>query len=76
MGGLRLGGDAESAVGGPGPRPGRDMILATRYGFHGKKGLAGAVTGSETDHERDPRVRFISFPDGRVRRRNHARPTV
>ncbi|MFN0055827.1 MAG: aspartate aminotransferase family protein [Planctomycetales bacterium] len=40
----------------------RDMILATRYGFHGKKGLAGAVTGSEKDHDRDPRVRFISFP--------------
>lgn len=40
----------------------RDMILATRYGFHGKKGLAGAVTGSEADHDRDPRVRFISFP--------------
>jgi 4-aminobutyrate aminotransferase-like enzyme len=40
----------------------RDLILATRYGFHGKKGLAGAVTGSETDKERDPRVRFISFP--------------
>jgi 4-aminobutyrate aminotransferase-like enzyme len=38
------------------------MIVATRYGFHGKKGLAGAVTGCETDHERDPRVRFISFP--------------
>ena len=40
----------------------RDMIVATRFGFHGKKGLAGAVTGSESDHERDPRVRFISFP--------------
>jgi 4-aminobutyrate aminotransferase/(S)-3-amino-2-methylpropionate transaminase len=40
----------------------RDMILATRYGFHGKKGLAGAVTGCETDHDRDPRVRFVSFP--------------
>jgi 4-aminobutyrate aminotransferase/(S)-3-amino-2-methylpropionate transaminase len=40
----------------------RPMILATRYGFHGKKGLAGAVTGCETDHDRDPRVRFISFP--------------
>jgi 4-aminobutyrate aminotransferase-like enzyme len=40
----------------------RDMILATRFGFHGKKGLAGAVTGCETDHDRDPRVRFISFP--------------
>lgn len=40
----------------------RDMILATRYGFHGKKGLANAVTGSEKDAERDPRVKFISFP--------------
>jgi 4-aminobutyrate aminotransferase-like enzyme len=40
----------------------RDMMIATRYGFHGKKGLAGAVTGCETDKERDPRVRFISFP--------------
>jgi 4-aminobutyrate aminotransferase-like enzyme len=41
---------------------GRDVILATRHGFHGKKGLAGAVTGCETDHDRDPRVRFIGFP--------------
>lgn len=40
----------------------RPMIIATRFGFHGKKGLANAVTGSETDSERDPRVRFISFP--------------
>lgn len=40
-------------------RPG---ILATRNGFHGKKGLSGAVTGSEKDPERDPRVSFISFP--------------
>jgi 4-aminobutyrate aminotransferase-like enzyme len=40
----------------------RDMIVATRHGFHGKKGLAGAVTGCETDRDRDPRVRFISFP--------------
>jgi 4-aminobutyrate aminotransferase-like enzyme len=40
----------------------RDVILATRYGFHGKKGLANAVTGSETDRDRDPRVRFLSFP--------------
>jgi 4-aminobutyrate aminotransferase-like enzyme len=40
----------------------RDVILATRFGFHGKKGLAGAVTGAETDRDRDPRVRFISFP--------------
>lgn len=43
-------------------RPGQDIILATRGGFHGKKGLAGAVTGSEQDHDRDPRVRFIAFP--------------
>ncbi|MEQ8789103.1 MAG: aspartate aminotransferase family protein [Pirellulaceae bacterium] len=42
--------------------PGRNMILATRHGFHGKKGLAGAVTGSEQDKERDGRVRFLSLP--------------
>lgn len=40
----------------------RTLILATRHGFHGKKGLAGAVTGSESSPERDPRVKFISFP--------------
>jgi len=43
-------------------RQGSDIILATRHGFHGKKGLAGAVTGSEKDPYRDPRVKFISFP--------------
>ena len=43
-------------------KPGKDMIIATRGGFHGKKGLAGAVTGSEKDKERDHRVQFISFP--------------
>lgn len=43
-------------------RPGEDVILATRRGFHGKKGLAGAVTGTEQDPERDRRVRFIGFP--------------
>ena len=40
----------------------RDVIVATRGGFHGKKGLAGATTGSETDKDRDPRVRFVEFP--------------
>ena len=53
-------------------REGEDIILATRHGFHGKKGLAGAVTGSESDSHRDPRVRFISFPTdecGSVERR-------
>lgn len=40
----------------------RDLIVATRYGFHGKKGLAGAVTGSESDADRDPRVKFVGFP--------------
>ena len=43
-------------------RPGEDILLSTRHGFHGKKGLAGAVTGSEADSERDPRVQFLSFP--------------
>jgi len=43
-------------------RPSENIILSTRHGFHGKKGLAGAVTGSEEDPERDPRVKFIRFP--------------
>jgi 4-aminobutyrate aminotransferase-like enzyme len=43
-------------------QPRRDMILATRRGFHGKKGLANAITGDEHAPERDPRVRFINFP--------------
>jgi 4-aminobutyrate aminotransferase-like enzyme len=47
--------------------PAREMIVATRYGFHGKKGLAGAVTGCENDHDRDPRVRFLSFPQEECR---------
>lgn len=47
--------------------PGRDLMLATRDGFHGKKGLAEAVTGSERDRNRDPRVRFISFPKDECR---------
>ncbi len=42
--------------------PARPLILATRRGFHGKKGLAAAVTGSEHDPDRDPRVKFIAFP--------------
>jgi 4-aminobutyrate aminotransferase-like enzyme len=40
----------------------RPLILATRFGFHGKKGFSFAVTGSEADPERDPRVKFITFP--------------
>src|SRR5262245_12879264 len=43
-------------------RPDRNIILATRDGFHGKKGLAGACTGNEQSSDRDPRVRFIAFP--------------
>ncbi len=43
-------------------QPDRNIILATRDGFHGKKGLAGACTGNEQSAERDPRVKFISFP--------------
>lgn len=48
-------------------RDGQHVILATRHGFHGKKGLAGAVTGSESDPERDARVRFIRFPTDECR---------
>ena len=39
--------------------PERPILLATRYGFHGKKGVAGDVTG---DSSPNPNVRFISFP--------------
>ena len=39
--------------------PDRPILLATRFGFHGKKGLAGDVTG---DKSHNPNVRFISFP--------------
>jgi len=39
--------------------PGRHIMLATRFGFHGKKGLANDVTG---DASPNPNVRFISFP--------------
>ena len=39
--------------------PDRPIILATRGGFHGKKGLAGDVTGEASPN---PNVRFISFP--------------
>jgi 4-aminobutyrate aminotransferase / (S)-3-amino-2-methylpropionate transaminase / 5-aminovalerate transaminase len=47
--------------------PARDLIVATRDGFHGKKGLAEAVTGNERDKNRDARVRFISFPKDECR---------
>jgi 4-aminobutyrate aminotransferase-like enzyme len=42
--------------------PSRQGILASRHGFHGKKGVAWAASGSEADAERDPRVRFFDFP--------------
>jgi 4-aminobutyrate aminotransferase-like enzyme len=42
--------------------PRRDVILATRGGFHGHRGLAEAVSGDDNSPNRDPRVRFISFP--------------
>jgi 4-aminobutyrate aminotransferase-like enzyme len=39
--------------------PDRPYMAATRGGFHGKKGLAGDVTGETSSN---PFVRFISFP--------------
>lgn len=39
--------------------PEKPILVATRCGFHGKKGLAGDVTGSASPN---PNVRFISFP--------------
>ena len=40
-------------------RPDRPIMLATRGGFHGKKGLANDVSGESSAN---PNVRFISFP--------------
>jgi len=40
-------------------QPDKPIMLATRHGFHGKKGLAGDVSG---DSSPNPNVRFISFP--------------
>jgi 4-aminobutyrate aminotransferase-like enzyme len=37
----------------------RPILLATHGGFHGKKGLAGDVTGESSAN---PDVRFVSFP--------------
>jgi 4-aminobutyrate aminotransferase-like enzyme len=39
--------------------PDRPIILGTRGGFHGKKGLAGDLTGESSAN---PNVRFVSFP--------------
>ncbi len=39
--------------------PDRPIMVATRGGFHGKKGLAGDVTGESS---KNPHVRWISFP--------------
>ena len=39
--------------------PERSILVATRYGFHGKKGLAADVTGESSAN---PNVRWISFP--------------
>ncbi|MCX8063971.1 MAG: aspartate aminotransferase family protein [Candidatus Hydrogenedentes bacterium] len=41
--------------------PDRFIIVATRHGFHGKKGLAADVTGESSPN---PNVRWISFPMG------------
>ena len=38
------------------------IILATRFGFHGKKGLAGAHDRQRKRPRARSRVRFISFP--------------
>lgn len=39
--------------------PDRPYILATRHGFHGKKGLAADITGASS---LNPYVRWVSFP--------------
>jgi 4-aminobutyrate aminotransferase-like enzyme len=39
--------------------PERNIMVGTRFGFHGKKGLAGDISG---ENSQNPDVRFISFP--------------
>lgn len=39
--------------------PNKTIMVATRAGFHGKKGLADDVTGTES---KNPDVRWLSFP--------------
>lgn len=41
--------------------PERSIMVATRFGFHGKKGLADDVSGESSNN---PNVRFIPFPMG------------
>lgn len=43
--------------------PDRPIMVGTRYGFHGKKGLAGDLSG---DSSKNKDVRFISFPMDRT----------
>lgn len=54
-------------------RPGQEIVLATRKGFHGKKGLSNAITGDEHSPERDPRVKFLSFPVQECENLDHRR---
>jgi 4-aminobutyrate aminotransferase-like enzyme len=44
-------------------RPDKHIIVATRAGFHGKKGLAGDITGEASGN---PNVRWMSFPTTEV----------
>jgi len=48
--------------------PDRPIIAATRFGFHGKKGLAADVTGETSPN---PNVRWLSFPLDDERPRAH-----
>ena len=48
--------------------PKRRILLATRHGFHGKKGLAGEVSG---DTSVNPNVYFFSFPMGEDKPQAH-----
>lgn len=51
-------------------QPDRHIIVATRGGFHGKKGLAGDVSGNASDN---PNVRWLSFPQADVEPRANYR---
>ncbi len=48
--------------------PDRKILLATRKGFHGKKGLAGDVSGEESPN---PNVRWVPFPTDEIEPKAH-----
>ena len=54
----------------------RDMIIATRHGFHGKKGLAGAVTWIPSSVFPRPAALAVFRADGMQNERSWAEAKI